>query len=86
MSPSPATRSHSASAEITVRRPSMKQFYCGAIMHDCETRIVAPTEDDLLRSVDTHARVDHVMTDIPESMLDEVRQNIHDVGPADRHD
>jgi predicted small metal-binding protein len=86
MSPSPAARSHSASAEIIVRHPSMKQFYCGAIMHDCETRMIAPTEDDLLRSVDTHARVDHGMTDIPESMLDEVRQNIHDVEPADHHD
>ncbi|WP_050997250.1 MULTISPECIES: DUF1059 domain-containing protein [Frankia] len=86
MSPSPAAGGHSLPAEITVRRPAMKEFYCGAIIHGCETRIVASAEDDLVRAVDTHARVDHGMTDVPEAMLDQVRRSVRDVEPADLRD
>jgi predicted small metal-binding protein len=86
MSPSPAAGEPSRRPEVTVGRPGMKEFYCGAIIHDCETRIVAATEEELLQSIDTHARVDHGMTDIPESMLTEIRRGIHEVAPADAHD
>ncbi|MCK9922825.1 DUF1059 domain-containing protein [Frankia sp. AgPm24] len=76
MAPSPALVGHSRPTEITLRRPAMKEFYCGAIIHGCETRITAANEADLLRSVDTHARVDHGMTDVPDALLDEVRGDI----------
>jgi len=57
----------------------MKEFYCGAIIHGCETRIAASNEDDLIRSVDTHARVDHGMTEVPESLFEQVRRGIRDI-------
>jgi predicted small metal-binding protein len=83
MGPSPAAVGHSRPTEITVRRPAMKEFYCGAIIHGCETRIAASNEEDLIRSIDTHARVDHGMIELPESLLEQVRR---DSGRGDLHD
>ncbi|CUU55729.1 Predicted small metal-binding protein [Parafrankia irregularis] len=69
--------------EITLGRPPvMKEFYCGAIIHDCETRLVAPSEDEIIASVDTHARVDHGMTDVPLQLTELVRRGIRDVEPT----
>ncbi|WP_308204682.1 DUF1059 domain-containing protein [Frankia sp. R82] len=86
MSPSPALVRHGRPPEIMLRRPAMKEFYCGAIIHGCETRITASSEVDLLRSVDTHARVDHGMTDVPDSLLDEVRGDVTGTARAtERH-
>ncbi|MCK9894684.1 DUF1059 domain-containing protein [Frankia sp. AgB32] len=51
----------------------MKEFYCGAIIHGCETRIAAPTEEELVRSVDTHARVDHGLPEVPDTLVEQVR-------------
>jgi predicted small metal-binding protein len=82
MSPRPVGRAGGGTPrEINVGRPSMKEFYCGAIIPDCDTRIIAATEDDLLASVDTHARVDHGMTEVPAALIDEVRARIQDVEP-----
>ncbi|SNQ45706.1 putative small metal-binding protein [Frankia canadensis] len=83
MAPSPASAGYSRPSEITIRRPAMKEFYCGAIIHGCETRIAASSEDDLLRSVDTHARVDHGMTEVPESLLEQVRREVRDIERGD---
>ncbi|CAO5164786.1 putative small metal-binding protein [Frankia sp. AiPs1] len=86
MAPSPARIGHSRPTEISLRRPAMKEFYCGAIIHGCETRIAASNEADLLRSVDTHARVDHGMVDVPDALLDEVRGETTNFGPrSERH-
>lgn len=83
MVPRPAGGPGAQAREITVARPAaMKEFYCGAIIHGCETRLVAASEEEILAAVDTHARVDHGFTEVPVALVDQVRNGIRDVGQA----
>ncbi|MEX5635244.1 DUF1059 domain-containing protein [Parafrankia sp. FMc2] len=87
MGPRPAGDAAGRVREVTVVRPvAMKEFYCGAIIHGCETRLVAAGEEEILAAVDTHARVDHGMTDVPEDLVEQVRRGIRNVRPAAYND
>ncbi|CAO5229409.1 DUF1059 domain-containing protein [Frankia sp. AgKG'84/4] len=83
MGPSPAVGGRLSPNEFTLRRPAMKEFYCGAIIHGCETRIAARTEEELMRSVDTHARVDHGLTEVPDAVVEQVRRDSRPPDPLD---
>ncbi len=86
MSPSPAAGGHSPLSEITVQRAAMRKLDCGAIIHGCETRIIASSEEELLRAMDTHARVDHGLTGIPETLQSQIRRSVRGVEPSDLRD
>jgi predicted small metal-binding protein len=80
MGPRPVGDPASRVREVAVGRPAaMKEFYCGAIIHGCETRLAAPSEEEILAAVDTHARVGHGMTEVPAELAEQVRQGIRDV-------
>ncbi|OAA18755.1 putative small metal-binding protein [Frankia sp. EI5c] len=71
--------------EIAVARPPvMKEFYCGAIIHDCETRLVAVSEEEMLAAAARHALVEHGITEVPAELVEQVRRGIRDVTPAAR--
>ena len=83
MAPRPGGDPGGRRREVSISWPArMKEYYCGAIMPGCDMRIVAATEDELLRSMDTHARVDHGMTEIPPELIKQAREGIRDVEPA----
>ncbi len=54
----------------------MKQFACGSVVPGCQAVFVAEEEDEILRQVAEHARLDHGMTDIPQDLVEAVRDNI----------
>lgn len=54
----------------------MEQFSCGDVVSGCGARFVCSTEDDLLAEVAAHARVVHGLTDIPDSLVEQVRSNV----------
>ncbi|MCK9927043.1 DUF1059 domain-containing protein [Frankia sp. Mgl5] len=87
MGPRPAGDPGARVREVSIARPpAMKEFYCGAIIPGCEARFVAGTEDELLGAVNTHARVDHSMADVPAELVDQVRQGIRNAEPASLND
>jgi predicted small metal-binding protein len=57
----------------------MKSFSCGAVVPNCTASFTGESEGDILAQVAEHARVDHGMTDIPESVVAQVRSHIKDV-------
>jgi predicted small metal-binding protein len=57
----------------------MKQFACGDVVPSCGRTFTAPTEEDILAAVAGHARDDHGLSDIPASLVDQVRAAIHTV-------
>ena len=57
----------------------MKQFACGDVVPSCGRTFTAPTDDDILAAVAGHARDDHGLSDIPASLVDQVRAAIHTV-------
>lgn len=54
----------------------MKQFACGDVVPSCGRTFTAPTDDDILAAVAGHARDDHGLTEIPASLVDQVRAAI----------
>ncbi|HET9075166.1 MAG TPA: DUF1059 domain-containing protein [Solirubrobacteraceae bacterium] len=54
----------------------MKQFACGSVVPGCQAVFVAEEEDDILRQVAEHARLDHGITDISPELVDSVRANM----------
>jgi predicted small metal-binding protein len=59
--------------EVTIYRMEMKEFYCGAIIHGCETRLAARSEDELLAKAHAHAWNDHGIPEVSAPILDEIR-------------
>lgn len=57
----------------------MKQFACGDVVPSCGRTFTAPTGDGILAAVAGHARDDHGLSDIPASLVDQVRAAIHTV-------
>ena len=57
----------------------MKQFACGDVVPSCGRTFTAPTEEDILAAVAGHARDDHGLSDVPASLVDQVRAAIHTV-------
>lgn len=53
----------------------MKQFACGDVVAGC-TRTFRGTESEILSAVAGHATADHGLTDIPDSLVTAVRENM----------
>ena len=56
----------------------MKEFFCGAVVPDCDARFEADSEATILAQVVRHAHDDHGMEHVPDSVLDTVRSHIRD--------
>jgi predicted small metal-binding protein len=56
----------------------MKEFFCGAVVPDCDARFEADSEAAILAQVVQHAHDDHGMEHVPDSVLDAVRSHIRD--------
>lgn len=56
----------------------MKEFFCGAVVPDCEARFEADSEAAILAQVALHAHDDHGMEHVPDDVLDAVRAHIRD--------
>lgn len=54
----------------------MKKFVCGDVVPGCKATWVFDSEEKILAAVAKHAREDHGMTEIPEGLVDQVRQHI----------
>lgn len=68
-----------ASISFPTRGPDMKQFSCGAVVPGCTATFTGTSDDDILGQVATHAKEDHGMTEVPDAVVDQVRQNIQEV-------
>lgn len=53
----------------------MKQFSCGDVIPGCR-RTFQGSEADILTAVAEHAAADHQLTDIPPSVVQQVRSHI----------
>jgi predicted small metal-binding protein len=51
----------------------MKKFSCGDVVPGCRRAFTASSEQDILAAVAQHAHDDHGMTDIPASLVEQVR-------------
>jgi predicted small metal-binding protein len=54
----------------------MKEFSCGDVVPGCTMSFQASSEAELLESVAAHARADHGMTSLPDSLVTQVRAKI----------
>lgn len=54
----------------------MKQFSCGAVVPGCTATFSGQTEEEILGQVAQHAKEDHGMTEVPDEVVQQVRQNI----------
>ncbi|WP_448617372.1 DUF1059 domain-containing protein [Geodermatophilus sp. URMC 65] len=54
----------------------MKQFSCGDVVPTCTRQFLAPTDEEILAAVAEHARTDHGLTEIPQHLIDQVREHI----------
>jgi len=54
----------------------VKQFACGDVVPSCGRTFTAPSDDGILAAVAGHARDDHGLVDIPDSLVDQVRAAI----------
>lgn len=54
----------------------MKRFSCGDVVPNCKARFDAATEADLLAQIANHARNDHGMSSLPDSLVQEVKRHI----------
>ena len=57
----------------------MKRFACGDVVPGCDATFVCDTEDDILVQVAQHAAEAHGMSEVPESVVDQVRARIYAV-------
>ena len=51
----------------------MKEFSCGDVVPGCTMSFRSPGEAELLEAVAAHARADHGLTTIPDSLIAQVR-------------
>ena len=51
----------------------MKQFSCGDVVPGCSRSFTAHSEQEILTAVAVHAHDDHGMTEIPTSLVEQVR-------------
>jgi predicted small metal-binding protein len=54
----------------------MKEFSCGDVVPGCTMSFRAPTDTELLEAVAAHARADHGLTTIPDTLIAQVRSKI----------
>jgi predicted small metal-binding protein len=55
----------------------MKEFSCGDVVPGCTMSFRASSEAELLEAVAAHARADHGLATIPDSLVTQVRAKIH---------
>lgn len=58
----------------------MKEFFCGAVVPDCEARFTGESEEAILAQVARHAHDDHGMEHVPDHVIEAVRAEIREVG------
>jgi predicted small metal-binding protein len=58
----------------------MKQFWCGAVIPNCEARFTGHSEDEILEQVASHAAHDHGLEAVPEAVVERVRELIREAG------
>ena len=54
----------------------MKRFACGDVVPGCDATFVCDTEDEILVQVARHAAEVHGMTEVPKSVVVQVRERI----------
>lgn len=54
----------------------MKEFHCGDVVPGCKKTFREATEDEILAQVADHARQDHGMTEVPATVVEQVRSLI----------
>jgi predicted small metal-binding protein len=54
----------------------MKEFSCGDLIPGCGARFHGQNDDEILAQVAVHARRDHGLESIPDSLVSQVRQLI----------
>jgi predicted small metal-binding protein len=57
----------------------MKEFSCDAVVPGCTAVFQAHSDEDILVQVASHAFDDHKMTDVPPTLVTEVRRHIRAV-------
>lgn len=68
----PAVDPPGVDPEPTLQETTMKQFACGDVVPGCG-RVFRGTEDQILLDVAAHARHDHGIVTVPDSMVAAVR-------------
>lgn len=58
----------------------MKEFWCGAVIPNCQARFRGKDEPDILRQVAAHAAHDHGIAEVPREVVEQVRALIRDAG------
>ncbi|HKP99380.1 MAG TPA: DUF1059 domain-containing protein [Actinomycetes bacterium] len=54
----------------------MKEFSCGDVVPGCTMSVRASSEAELLEAVAAHARADHGLSTVPDSLVTQVRAKI----------
>lgn len=54
----------------------MKQFACGDVVPGCQSAFVGADDEAILSQVAAHARADHGLSEIPDSLVQQVRDHI----------
>lgn len=54
----------------------MKQFACGSVVPGCKAMFLAEDEDEILRQVAEHARLDHGIEEVSPKLVTAVTENI----------
>ena len=50
----------------------MKKFACGDVVPGCDATFTGSSDDEILHQVAVHARDDHGISDVPQSLVDDV--------------
>ena len=51
----------------------MKEFACANVFPDCDAKVQAETEDEVLQQVAAHARDTHGVQEVPPELVEQVR-------------
>jgi len=57
----------------------LKQFRCGDVVRGCEWVARGENEEELFEEIHLHARDTHGMDEVPQEVVDEIRDNIKEV-------
>lgn len=57
----------------------MKEFSCGNVVPGCDFTTQGETEDEVLGKVAEHAREAHGMDEVPDEIVNQVKNNTRDV-------
>jgi predicted small metal-binding protein len=51
----------------------MKQFWCGAVIPECDAKFLGKSDEEVLAQVAEHARRDHDIAELPNDVRQRVR-------------